>query len=159
MKDEVKSIYCQKLLDVFKRTIQFLEANNIKWWAAYGTLIGAVRHKGLIPWDDDVDIWVPREDYDRLVTLGHLTSFYNLELKSIETHSDYYLGFAKLCDTNSTMWEHRVIPDVFGIYIDIFPIDRTNCTKEEIIEKEEISSPSSEFITRLFKVASALYSE
>lgn len=135
MTEEVKKLYCNKLLDVFKRTIKFLEDNNIKWWAAYGTLIGAVRHNGLIPWDDDIDIWVPREDYNKLIKLGHLTSSYSLKLTSIETDRNYYLGFAKLSDINSTIWEHRVIPYVFGIYIDIFPIDRTDCSKEEIIEK------------------------
>ena len=57
-------------LDVLKYTIQKLDENHIRWYLGYGTLLGAIRHKGFIPWDDDVDIFIPRPDYDRLMQIG-----------------------------------------------------------------------------------------
>ena len=58
-------------LDLLKEFGRLCEQNGITWWISYGTLIGAVRHKGFIPWDDDVDLLVPRRDFDRLLKLSN----------------------------------------------------------------------------------------
>lgn len=63
--DEMKKIE----LEILKSVADFCDANNLTYFLAYGTLIGAVRHKGFIPWDDDVDIWMPRKDYNKLIEL------------------------------------------------------------------------------------------
>ena len=55
--------------DILKVFDAFCKENNIRYFFAYGTLLGAIRYKGFIPWDDDVDVLVPREDYDRMLTL------------------------------------------------------------------------------------------
>ena len=59
-------------LDLLRRFLEYCQANNLRCWAEGGTLLGAVRHKGFIPWDDDVDLMMPREDYDRMCqTIGN----------------------------------------------------------------------------------------
>ena len=131
--DEINFRKRQKeiLLETFKFTIDFFSKNNLRWWAAYGTALGAVRHKGIIPWDDDIDIFMPREDYNR---------FLNLRNKLINTHyrilsynnTGYYLAFAKLENTKTTIWEMKAFPYIIGVSIDIFPIDLTDETPEQI---------------------------
>lgn len=128
--------YRTVLLDTFKKLISFFEIHNIEWWAAYGTLIGAIRHKGLIPWDDDVDIWVPREDYDRLLSMQGELKSHGLIIHSPELNDGYYLGMAKICDCNSSVWEHRILPYVFGVFIDIFPIECTDCTRQDVLRAQ-----------------------
>lgn len=55
----------QRALNILLEVASFCDENNIRYFLAYGTLIGAIRHKGFIPWDDDVDIQMPRPDYER----------------------------------------------------------------------------------------------
>jgi lipopolysaccharide cholinephosphotransferase len=73
----------------------FLIQNRITFYVAYGTLLGAVRHKGFIPWDDDWDICVPRPDYERLLKIVHLLPA-NLKWSFLETNKEYKLLFGKI---------------------------------------------------------------
>lgn len=100
---------------------QVCRKNNIKYSLAYGTLIGTIRHKGFIPWDDDIDIILPRVDYNRLVKL--LKDDNNPAYKVINTDNAYF-PWTKIIDTSTYIIE----PDDYGIkdyglFIDIFPID------------------------------------
>ena len=63
--EEVKKVELNLLLDFDK----YCKQNNLRYYLCYGTLIGAVRHKGFIPWDDDIDVIMPREDYEKLMAL------------------------------------------------------------------------------------------
>ena len=63
--DNIKKIE-KEILDYID---SLCRANSLQYYLAYGTLIGAIRHKGFIPWDDDIDIWMPRPDYERLLSL------------------------------------------------------------------------------------------
>lgn len=139
---EFDTVYKQKLLDTFKFLIDFLDKKNLRWWAAYGTIIGAVRHHGMIPWDDDIDIWMPRCDYEKLISL-HQEFFdcsqgrFGVEHITINPH--YHAKFVKAMDLSTTIQSKRFIPFVKGVFIDIFPLDSSNddphvilCSKKRI---------------------------
>ena len=110
------------------RILQYLHEicveNNITYFLFYGTLLGAVRHKGFIPWDDDLDVIVPREDYERLLVILHNQDKYRLLAN--EYYSDYYYPFAKLVDPETKLVEYGVLEcKELGVWVDIFPLDTT----------------------------------
>ena len=118
---EIKDIELKILMD-FK---SFCEENQIKYYLAYGTLLGAIRYKGFIPWDDDIDVLVPRQDYNRIMEI--YKNHDNLKLFSIERDTHYGYPFAKLCDITTRKVEDN-LDNGFdqGLEIDIFPIDYWN---------------------------------
>ncbi len=102
----------------------FCEENNLRYYLEYGTLLGAVRHKGFIPWDDDIDVTMPRPDYEKFKSL---TSDKNIS-PNYETFSydngktDY--NFVKVIDNRTIAFEEYFKPCyTIGVYIDVFPID------------------------------------
>ena len=97
--------------------------HDIRYYCWAGTMLGAVRHKGFIPWDDDMDICMPRPDYDRFLSHAHEWLPQPLEALSIETDANYPGGFAKVVDSSTTLIERKHSDYIGGIYIDIFPID------------------------------------
>lgn len=113
----------KKLSLMFKELVSILEQNKVNYFAVGGTLLGAVRHQGFIPWDDDIDISLPRPDYDMFVksAANFLPSYYKLETVSNSPGFPYV--FSKLYDTRTTLVENHTQPHPRGIYIDIFPLD------------------------------------
>lgn len=111
-----------RLLDTFKFTKAFLAEHELRYIACGGTVLGAVRHKGFIPWDDDIDIYMPREDYNRLLALNKEMRERGYEMISV-ADKGYYCPFAKISDCQSTIWEFERLPYVMGVFIDIFPLD------------------------------------
>ena len=111
-------------LEILKVTHNFCVENNIKYSLSYGTLIGAVRHKGFIPWDDDVDIMMLRPDYDRFCQTFQAPGY---QVVSRQTRKDCLISFARVCDIRETdvtsmePWIRR--QGNLGLWIDIFPID------------------------------------
>lgn len=118
--------YRDILFDTLKFTIDFLHKNNLNYYVAYGTAIGAVRHHNMIPWDDDVDIYMPRKDYETLIMLSTKLRNSNYHFVSLETEKSYYLPFGKIFDKRTTILEYEQFVYVVGVYIDIFPLDYTD---------------------------------
>lgn len=110
------------LVETMKAFIAFCENNNLKYYACAGTCLGAIRHKGIIPWDDDIDVLMPREDYVKFVALKQ--KLYNSDYEIVsEGTPGYYLPFAKFVNKNTTIVETKDYPFVIGVFVDIFPLD------------------------------------
>ncbi len=117
---EIKQISLEILLEVDK----FCRNHSIRYFLSYGTLLGAIRHQGFIPWDDDIDIVMPREDYEKFIALYSSEENSKYKIVTMETDAYYHLPFMKLMDP-STLKVEAIdnYSDVRGIEIDIFPLD------------------------------------
>lgn len=107
-------------LNILKSVHNFCIDNNIRYSAAFGTLLGTIRHQGYIPWDDDIDIMIPRLDYERFISSF---SDENYRVASNTSMASYYLPYAKVYDVRTKVNEHVEIPMDFGVNIDVFPLD------------------------------------
>ncbi len=133
--EEKKSIQ----LEMLKEIDAFCRNNNIKYSLAFGTLIGAVRHKGFIPWDDDVDIMMPLPDMLRFKELFHSDT---MKYCDVDTESYYEFGFSRIAHIK-TYNKIGVIAETYGICIDLYPM---------------VSIPNDEVgIDSFFQKASVLY--
>ena len=124
-------------IEILDETVRVCEEHHLKYFLAYGTLLGAVRHKGFIPWDDDIDIHMPRKDYEKLLKIWNNSGRYRLvECKLDHT---YIYPFAKVVDNDTIMQEYNVLEEYdMGLYVDIFPYD----------EVKESSKKNSKFIRK-----------
>lgn len=118
---EMTAAYKKSLLQTFKAFDCFCRKHGITYYAGGGTLIGAVRHKGIIPWDDDIDVLMLKEDYDKFIALKQECS--NSDYRILDYHDrGYYLPYAKYVDANTSIWELKEFPYVIGTFIDVFPL-------------------------------------
>lgn len=120
-----------KLLEMFKWLTEFLHENQLRYYVLGGTFLGAVRHKGFIPWDDDIDIGMPRKDYEKLIQLLEKPIDHYVVESPKGTAKDYLYGMAKLYDMNTSMTEVTRNGMKRGVYIDIFPLDGIGNSMEE----------------------------
>jgi lipopolysaccharide cholinephosphotransferase len=109
-------------LKILEEVASFCEKNNIRYSLYFGTLLGAVRHQGYIPWDDDIDIMMPRPDYNRFIKSFETTDN-NLRIKSLLNDDNYPYTFAKVENIKTKLIEYADITYDIGVNIDIFPID------------------------------------
>lgn len=109
-------------LKILKDVHQFCANNNIRYSLYGGTQIGAMRHKGFIPWDDDIDIIMPRRDYIRFCKEFESDKY---ELACVENRKEYMLGFARVYDCKTTKMVSQLpwISKEAGVWIDVFPAD------------------------------------
>ena len=110
-------------LEILKDVHEFCLKNDIKYTLQGGTLLGAIRHNGFIPWDEDIDIAMPRPDYERFCQTYASENGYQLICRH---NSECYVMYARVCEMKKTLVRCDVIPWIktdTGIWIDVFPLD------------------------------------
>ncbi len=129
-------------MDLFLEFERVCKKHGLRYFVIAGTLLGAIRHYGFIPWDDDMDVAMPREDYEKLCTLyaGEFTSPYFFQTPL--TDSNYFFSFAKLRNTNTTAVSMPYGNSMFnqGVFFDIFPLDFIELDKADAVNKEIFES-------------------
>ena len=118
---EIQSI----MLDILKFIDGICKDNNLTYYLYAGTLLGAIRHKGFIPWDDDLDICMPRSDYNKLIKIMKKSDNEKYSLKCIEnSKKEYNYCFGKMIDNNTVVKEiGKFQGEELGVWVDIFPLD------------------------------------
>ena len=150
-------------LEILDEIVRICNKHHLRYYLAEGTLLGAVRHHGFIPWDDDLDIAMPRADYERFLKLCENELDPQYFAHSVHTDKSYWLIFAKIrkkgTEFNEYCVRHLSVPK--GIYVDVFPLDdvtteagllkrfRTKCIKKIyalISYKKGVDLPMTPFI-------------
>lgn len=137
--DELKQLQ-QCELAMFKAFHVYCVKHGIRYYALGGTVLGALRHKGFIPWDDDIDVGIPRDDYNLLLnSLNNkmIDNRYFFETP-ISDNPNFCYPFSKLYDTQTTLIENVKNKLVRGVYLDIFPLDGLGDSKEEAHDNYKI---------------------
>ena len=156
---EMKRVWAVEL-DLLAEFARVCEKHNIKWWCEAGTLLGAVRHKGFIPWDDDVDVIVMRKDYNKLLDIAHkefkhpyffqkdresgtgridtISRLFNDDTTLFFSVKSEYINYIKKTDTH------------FGIYLDISPVD-------EIPDDDKLLQKIIKRLNKLFRKINLIY--
>ena len=150
-------------LEILDEIVRICNEHHLRYYLAEGTLLGAARHQGFIPWDDDLDIAMPRADYDAFLELCKTELDPKFYVHSRETDKTYWLIFGKIRKSGTVIDEYNIrnlsVPK--GIYVDVFPLDsvtnengllkrfRTKCIKKIyalICYKKELDLPMTPFI-------------
>ena len=149
---EMKKVW-KVQMDLLKKLLEVCEKNNLRIWADGGTLLGAVREHGYIPWDDDIDMAMLREDYDKLVEIAPKEFDHPYFFQCAYTEKIYPRGHAQLRmdGTTAILPAPTFIGTHQGIFIDIFPYDAIP-DKEE--EKIRLIANRNESFTRLQRIVS-----
>ena len=122
------------LMDVLYTFDDFCKSNNINYYIISGTLLGAVRHQGFIPWDDDVDVMIPRDDYDRFEKLVNRNPPNGYKAYSINNTKGYYYPFIKFGKLDLYVKEFFPYVPTIALSIDVFPID--GCPNDLLLAQE-----------------------
>lgn len=125
--DELKTLQ----LDIAEAVHDFCQAHGIKYSLACGSLLGAVRHNGYIPWDDDIDIYLPREEYEKLQRLFPKAYQGHLDFVTLETDPRWNRPYGKIHDTRTVMRERSASAIPLGVNIDVFPVDAAPDDEQE----------------------------
>jgi len=118
---EIQQASLQVLIEIDK----ICEEQGLRYYLAYGTLIGAVRHHGFIPWDDDIDIMMPRKDFRRLIRYFNTQYRGKLKLCTRENTKNYTFGIPRIADTTYKYISTRPNTKAYklGVFIDVYPLD------------------------------------
>lgn len=118
-------------MDVLTSIDKFCRDNNITYSLAGGTLLGAIRHKGYIPWDDDIDIYLYRDDYNKLINIFPEMYEGHYRIASLERDKDWVRPYANAYDDRTIFKESSTEKKDIGVKIDIYPIDCVPDDEEE----------------------------
>lgn len=127
MKQELEINEIKKIeIEILQYVDKICKKNNLEYFLDAGTLLGAIRHKGFIPWDDDIDILMPRNDYDKLIEI--LKDDKKYPIYSYKYNQNCVYPYAKVYDSRTIIVEKSeekfIYSTEYGIFIDIFPLDK-----------------------------------
>lgn len=121
--EQMKKIWAIEL-DLYLEFERVCKKHGLKYFLLFGSLIGAVRHKGFIPWDDDIDVGMLREDYDKLLSLaGEFKEPYLLQTPITDEYSGFSVAKLRNSNTSAIIEKFKYSKMNQGLFIDIFPID------------------------------------
>ena len=114
-------------MNIVKEVLRICEKYNLKYYMLGGTMLGAIRHQGFIPWDDDIDLGMPRKDYEKFLEVAPGEFPKELKLVNYKTDPKYQYYITRILDTETKVEEERIGNDskYTNASIDIFPIDGT----------------------------------
>ncbi len=126
------------LLKILKQLKKYCNKNDIKFFLIGGTLLGAIRHKGFIPWDDDIDVGMKRDEYDKIIQLAKKNPYIDKNKRYkilLPLDKNHIYPFIKIIDTHTIAYEKYLKKEfATGLWLDIFPYDYGSNTKEESIK-------------------------
>ena len=128
---EYLSRFKEELMKTYKFMVKLCEENGLRYFAYGGTCIGAIRHNDIIPWDDDIDILMPRDDYYKFLDLKATIADSGFDIISYRDRG-YYFPFTKVVNKHTTIWENEQNPYIIGAFVDVFPLYRVDDSIEEI---------------------------
>lgn len=121
-----------RLLDMLQWFDGYCRDNNLRYYVLGGTMLGAARHKGFIPWDDDIDVGLPRKDYETLSELMKGLQFEKYEIETVFSNDKAFCyPYSKIYDTETTLVENTGKYLRRGIFLDIFPLDGAGNNEQE----------------------------
>lgn len=149
----------QIMLNILIQFSTYCEKYKLRYFLGAGTLLGAIRHKGYIPWDNDIDVWMPRPDYEKLIFMTKQESI-SENISCLDFNEVRTFPFIKLIDKRTILKENYLVTEqTLGIYIDIFPLDGFPDNKEEqkrILKKVKIYNILFNFANYRFNTGSSL---
>ena len=114
--------YKKTIIEILFKIDEICRSNNLQYMIFYGTLLGAVRHGGMIPWDD-IDIVMPRKDYTQLSNIIN-NGDYHINFIDIDHNPDTIFSYGKVCDKRTVMYEKNFVHvEGYGAFVDVFPLD------------------------------------
>lgn len=128
--EQLKALQNEEL-NILEDFIRVCKELNCKYYLFDGTLLGCIRHQGFIPWDDDIDVCMPREDYEIFLEKGQELLKKNYFIQNYKTDKEFTWGFSKIRNSETTFVEpiHSNANINHGVYIDIFPLDGFKTSK------------------------------
>lgn len=124
MDDTLKKLHTT-LIEILDYVVSICEKNDLQYCLVYGSALGAYRHHGFIPWDDDMDIAMPRDDYEKFIDIMEKQKNTGYSIQNEKNEDNYFLSFAKV-RKNGTIFVESIAEERYhnnGIYIDVFPLD------------------------------------
>ena len=114
-------------LEIVKEVVKICDNHGLTYYMLGGTMLGAIRHKGFIPWDDDIDLGIPRQDYEKFLEIAPSELSNHLKVVNYKTDPEYHYYITRILDTDTKVVEERIGGDkkYTNASIDIFPIDGT----------------------------------
>lgn len=113
----------ERLIEILVEIDRVCRENKLRYFLTGGSLLGAIRHGGIIPWDDDIDVAMPREDYEKLKTISSQAFKRKFKLVTNDIDKEYHYVYAKVYHQQTTLIEFEDPFYVGGVFVDVFPID------------------------------------